>query len=221
MFKKVLLLAVVLCLVGQVALAAGEDTNVITPRQPFRYVMKTFFEGVRERFTLNHERRAALFLEHAEERVKELEALAEEDPEALKEKLLARHDALVAKAQEIVTNKENLPDTIVSRMVETQLKVMEMAQERFAEAEDQELAQKRLALLQAKQELVLATVEKNAEKMAEHLIGRAEQMLSNATDVRARIEAGEGIEVVKERQKGIIHQVRERRQKWLDRKPGK
>ena len=200
MFKKILVFTMLFCLVAQGAVAAsGEgDTQLVTPNQPIRYALKTMVEGVKERFTFNLEHKAGLFLEHAGERLKEFEALTEEDLETLKAKLLERHDALVAKAEEIIANKDNLPEYIKTQAVESQVKALELAQERAAKAEDQELAAKWLNMVKAKQEYMIAHIEKNADKMAENMLKRAEATLSNADEVRTKIGAAENIEALRE-----------------------
>ncbi|MDP3488392.1 MAG: DUF5667 domain-containing protein [Bacillota bacterium] len=200
MFKKILVFVVLFCLVAQGALAAsGEgDTKLVTPNQPVRYALKTLGEGVKERLTLNLERKAGLYLDHAGERLKEFEALTQEDFETLKEKLLERHDALVNKAEEIIANKDNLPAYIKAKAVESQVKALELAQERAAKAEDQELAAKWLNKVKAKQEHMIAHIEKNADKMAENMLKRAEATLSNAAEIRTKIGAAENIEALRE-----------------------
>jgi hypothetical protein len=200
MFKKILVLTVLFCLLAQGAVAAsGEgDVQLVTPNQPIRYALKTMLEGVRERFTFNREHKAGLFLEHAGERLKEFEALTEEDLETLKARLLERHDALVAKAEEIIANKDNLPEYLKAKAVESQVKALELAQERAAKAEDQELAAKWLNMVKAKQECMVAHIEKNADKMAENTLKRAEATLSNAAEVRTKIGAAENFEALRE-----------------------
>ena len=200
MFKKILVFTMLFCLVAQGALAAsGEgDTHLVTPKQPIRYALKTMVEGVKERFTFNPVHKAGLFLEHASERLKELEALTEEDLETIKARLFERHDILVAKAEEIIANKDNLPEYIKAKAIESQVKALELAQERAAGVEDQELAAKWLNMVKAKQEYMLAHIEKNADKMAENMLERAEATLSNADEVRTKIGAAENLEALRE-----------------------
>ena len=200
MLKKVLVFAVLFCLVAQGALAAsGEgDIQLVTPNQPLRYALKTLVEGVKERLTFNLEHKAGLFLEHAGERLKEFEALTEQDLETVKANLLERHDALVAKAEEIIANKDNLPEYIKAKAVESQVKALELAQQRAAEVEDQELAAKWLDMVKARQEYMLAHIEKNADQMAERILERAQATLSNAAEIRTRIENAESLEAIRE-----------------------
>lgn len=220
--KKVLMFVAIFCLVAQGAMAAGPmQKGVVTPNQPVRYTMKLFFEGVREKLAVNPEKKVGLMLRHAGERLKELEALAETDPEALKEKLLARHDAIVKRAEEIVANKASLPETIVTRLAESQVKALEIATEKAKGATDPEIAEKRLNALKARQELALATVEKNAEKIAGEMIKRAEAVLSNSAELRARIEKGEGLEVIKERHAERMQKAKERRENFKKKQGGK
>lgn len=220
--KKVLMLVLVFCLVAQGAMAAGPmKKGIVTPNQPVRYAMKMFAEGVRETLALNPEKKVGLMIRHAGERLKELEALAESDPEALKEKLLARHDAIVKRAEEIVANKANLPETIVTRLAESQIKALELATEKAKSAVNPAIAEKRLNLLKARQELAMAMVEQNAEKIAEDMIKRAEMVLENSTDIRARIEKGEGLQIIRERQAERMKQAMERRQNFKQKLGGK
>lgn len=130
--------------------------------------------------------------------LRELEELQQSDPEALKSKLLEAHTEMVARAQEIVDHKDTLAQEIIDRTVEHQAKALEQATKTASEATDQELAQKRLAVLKARQELMLASVTKNAQQMAGEILAHAEQVLANASSVRTRIENGEGLEVAKE-----------------------
>jgi len=131
-------------------------------------------------------------------RLRELEELQQSDPEALKSKLLEAHTEMVARAQEIVDRKDTLAQEIIDRAVEHQTKMLEQATKAASAATDQELAQKRLAVVKARQELMLASVTKNAQQMADEMLTHAEQVLANAASVRNRIENGEGLEVAKE-----------------------
>jgi hypothetical protein len=211
--KKVVLMSIIFCLVAQTALAAGP--TVVTPQQPWRYALKTFAEGLRVRVTVNPVRKVAMLLRFADERMKELEALSESDPEAFMEKVLARHDQMVERAQTIISNKDNLPEQIVADLVAAQLKALEVATEMAKDAKDPAIAEKRLSMLKARQELTLAMIEKNAEKIAENQIRLAETVLNNAAETRSRIEQGEGLEVIKERHAQIMRRAQERRDAWL------
>ena len=53
-------------------------------------------------------------------------------------------------------------------------------------------------MVKAKQEYVLAHIEKNADKMAENMLKRAEATLSNSAEVRTKIGAAENIEALRE-----------------------
>lgn len=219
MWRKALVFAVMFCLMlSPVAFAAGDETtgNVLTPKDGLLYQGKLMVERVRLGFSFGPAAKARMYTNFADERLKELEALQASDPEALKEKLLAEHDKMVAKAQSIIDNKANLPQDIINRVVESQAKAVERATQEAANAKDPAIAEKRLAYIKAKQELMLANVEKNAPQMAEKMIARAQSVLDNAANVRARIENGEGLQVVKERMQARLEQAKQRRQQWLD-----
>ncbi|MBS3949118.1 MAG: hypothetical protein KGZ53_00385 [Peptococcaceae bacterium] len=126
------------------------------------------------------------------------QALTEEGLATLKAKLLERHEALVAKAEEVLANKDNLLEYIKTKADESQAKALELAQQRAAEATDQELAAKWLNKAKAKQEYRTAHIEKNADKMAENMLKRAEAVLENAAEIRTKIEAAENLEELRE-----------------------
>ncbi len=199
MWKKTLTLAMACCLLfSQAAFATGPATewaNAASERSALRLPSAGTVGKC-----LPHLRRAK-----AEEsakpfgfRLRELEELQKSDPEALKSKLLEAHTKMVARAQEIVDHKDTLAQEIIDRTVETQTKALEQATKAAAAATDQQLAQKRLEFIKAKQELVLASVTKNAQEMADEMIAHAERVLANASTVRTRIENGEGLDVAKE-----------------------
>lgn len=222
MWKKAVVLAMMFCLaLSPVAFAAGSETtqSVLTPKDGLQYQVKLLFEKMRLGFSFGPAAKARMYTNMADERLKELEALQASDPEALKQKLLEQHDKMVAKAQTIIDTKANLPQDIINRVVESQAKAVERATQEAANAKDPNIAQKRLAYVKAKQELMLANVEKNAPQIAEKMIARAQAVLDNTASVRARIENGEGLQVVKERMQQRLEQVKQRRQQWLKNHP--
>ena len=222
MWKKAVVLAMIFCLaLIPVAFAAGSETtqSVLTPKDGLQYQVKLLFEKVRLGFSFGPAAKARMYTNMADERLKELEALQASDPEALKQKLLEQHDKMVAKAQTIIDTKANLPQDIINRVVESQAKAVERATQEAANAKDPDIAQKRLAYVKAKQELMLANVEKNAPQIAEKMIARAQTVLDNTASVRARIENGEGLQVVKERMQQRLEQVKQHRQQWLKNHP--
>lgn len=222
MWKKVVVFAMMFCMVlSPVAFAAGNGTtqSVLTPKDGVQYQAKLLFEKVRLAFAFGPAAKARMFTNLADERFKELEALQASDPEALKAKLLEQHDKMVAKAQSIIDSKANLPQDIINRVIESQAKAVERATQEAANAKDPDIAQKRLAYVKAKQELMLANVEKNAPQIAEKMIARAQTVLDNAASVRARIENGEGLQVVKERMQQRMEQAKQHRAEWLKNHP--
>lgn len=221
-WKKALVIALLLCLaLSQVAFAAEDEKSVITPQHGIRYQAKLLFERVRLGFTLNPVRKAMLLANQAGERLRELEALQETDPEAVKEKLLAAHDQAVARAEQILANRDNLPEDIITKLTENQAKALELATQAAAEAKDPEIAEKRLNLLKARQELTMAAVTKNAEQIAQRTLERAEQVIASADQVRERIQAGEGLEMLRARLQRWKEQAQQRREQFLRNRRGK
>ncbi len=218
--RKAFLIVVVLCLVAQIAVAAGPVPRRVTPAQPVRYALKVFVENMRERLVINPNREVAAMIRHANERILELEALSESDPEAFKEALLARHDRLVLRATEVIANRDSLPEKLVTDLAAAQLRALEIASAKAMNAKDPAIAEKRLGLLKARQELVLAMFEKNAERIAKNQILRAETILANAEGLRTRIEKGEGLDVIKEQRARIMKNAHERRMAWLKSQQG-
>ncbi|MBT9134328.1 MAG: hypothetical protein DDT38_01059 [Firmicutes bacterium] len=160
--KKVLLLVVVFALVAQVAVAAGPQAA--GPRPGVGNMMRMYFGELRQ--GLNAMPNAPHMrgrMRLARERLDDLEALAQSDPAALAARMLERHDAMVAKAREIVANKATLPSQIVVDLKAAQARILERAREQAQKATDPAVAQRRLEALQAKQARVLAQVERNAE----------------------------------------------------------
>lgn len=145
-------------------------------------------------------------------RLHELEELQASDPEALKAKLLERHDQLVAEAQKVVDNQANLAQQIIDRAVAEQTKAVERATEAAASAKDADLAAKRLAFVKARQELLVAEAKQHAPEIAARMLERAQQVLDNAAGIRSRIENGEGLQVVKEQLQQQRELAKQRRQ---------
>ena len=196
--KRVLLLVLVFVLAAQVAAAAGPQAQ--GPRPGVGNIMRHYFGEMRA--GLNAPPQAGQprqRMRQAKENLADLEALAQSDPAALAARMLERHDAMVARAQALIANKANLPAQIVTDLKAAQARVLAQATEQAKNAANQETATKRLAALQARQARILAAVEKNAAQMAEHMITRAEAILENAPAIRARIEAGEGLAIIRER----------------------
>jgi hypothetical protein len=148
----------------------------------------------------------------AKERFVKCKELAETDPEALKARMLERHDAMVARAQEVLANKANLPAKIVADLKAAQARILAEATERAKGATDQAAAAQRLAALQERQARILAATEKNAAQIAERMVKHAEAVLENAAEIRARIEAGEGLDIIRENMQRRIGQMRQSRQ---------
>jgi len=148
----------------------------------------------------------------AKERFAKCQELAETDPEAFKARMLERHDAMVARAQATLANKANLPAKIVADLKAAQARILAEATARAKTATDQAAAAKRLAALRERQASVLAATEKNIAQIAANKIKRAETFLANAAAIRTRIEAGEGLDIIRENAQRRIRQMRQRRQ---------
>ena len=196
--KRVLLLVLVFVLVAQVAVAAGPQAQ--GPRPGALNIMRHYFGEMRAGLNvLPQAGQPRQRIRQAKERLEDLEALAQADPAALAARLLERHDAMVARAQALIANKANLPAQIVADLKAAQARVLAHTTEQAKNAANQENAAKRLVALQARQARILAAVEKHAAQIARHLIARAEAILANAPDLHARIVAGEGLAVIRER----------------------
>jgi len=193
MIKKALALTVVLMLLAPLALASGPQGLRLAPGLQRRLV------GLPPN-VLQAER----FLKQAETKFAELEALAQNDPAALKEKLLARHDALVKQAEELLANQATLPAKIATDLAAAQARALALATERAKEATNPEQAARRLALLTKRQARIQAHIAKHSAQIAARQVARAEQVLANAADIRSRIEKGEGL--------ALIEEMREKRQ---------
>ena len=208
--KKVLLLVLVFVLVAQVAVAAGPQAQ--GPRQGVGNIMRHYFGEMRAGLNVPPQAgQPRQRVRQAKERLEDLVALAQADPAALAARMLERHDAMVARAQALIANKANLPAQIVADLKAAQAQVLTQATEQAKNAANQETAAKRLAALQARQARILAAVEKNAVQMAEHMITRAEAMLENAPAIRARIEAGEGLAVIREHRERLVQRIQAKR----------
>jgi len=193
MIKKALALTVVLMLLAPLALASGPQGLRLAPGLQRRLV------GLPQN-VLQAER----LLKQAETKFAELEALAQNDPAALKEKLLARHDAIVKQAEELLANQATLPAKIATDLAAAQARALALATERAKEATNPELAAKRLALLTERQARIQAHIAKHSTQIAARQVARAEQVLANAANIRSRIEKGEGLT--------LIEEMREKRQ---------
>jgi len=193
MIKKALTLTIVLMLLAPLALASGPQ-GIRLP------------QGLQRRLVglPPHAQQAENLLKQAETKFAELEALAQSDPAALKEKLLARHDALVKQAEELLANQATLPAKIATDLAAAHARVLARATERAQEARNPALAARRLALLAEKQARINAHIEKQSAQIAARQIARAEQVLANAAAIRSRIEKGEGL--------ALIEEMREKRQ---------
>lgn len=87
------------------AFAQVSDRDVgILPDSPF-YNFKLFFENLQEAFTFNQERRAELFLEHAELRRAEADIL-EIRMVPIPDRVIQIHDEKIVRAQEIIQRLE-------------------------------------------------------------------------------------------------------------------
>lgn len=222
--KKVLLLVLVLALVAQVAVAAtpqlqGERPGTGTrPGTPDTRGFGQMRAGLNARPHIGRppmgplRPRVGQAIDQARERFAKCQELAETDPAALKARMLERHDAMVARAQETLANKANLPAKIVADLKAAQARILAEATERAQSATDQAAAAKRLAALQERQARVLAATEKNAAQIAERMIKHAETVLANAAEIRARIEAGEGLDIIREHMQRRMEQMLQRRQ---------
>jgi len=213
--KRILLLVVVLALAAQVAAAATPQPQA--PRPGAGNGMGLGFGQIRAGLNAPPQagqlrKRVGQAADQAKERFAKCKELAETDPEALKARMLERHDAMVARAEETLANKANLPAKIVADLKAAQARILAEATERAKSATDQEAAAKRLAALQERQARVLAATEKNAAQIAERMIKHAETVLANAAEIRARIEAGEGLDIIRENAQRRIGQMRQRRQ---------
>lgn len=208
MMKKVLLLAVAFTLVAQVALAAGPQQG--GPNPGVGNIMRHYFGEMRQGLNVGPKMAAnQRRINQAKECQEDLEALAQADPAALAARMLERHDAMVARAQELIANQATLAARIVADLKAAQTRVMAHATEQAKNAKDPAVAARRLAALQTRQTRVLAAVEKNAVQMAERMIDRAEAILANAPTIRARIEAGEGLAIIRENQQRRRQQMRQ------------
>lgn len=218
MWKKAVTLAMVLGLsISSAAFAAEDQTadSALTARD--EGLFQTAGSTISTRPGLSPRPQAATrrLANPARERMRELEELQTSDPEALKAKLLEEHAQMIARAQEIIDQRADLAQEIVDRALENQAKALKAATEAATKAADQELAQKRLELVKARQELMVTKVKKNAEQIADQMISRAEELLANSDSVKSRIENGEGLAVVKEWQQKWTRQAKHDRQQSM------
>lgn len=210
MVKKALALTAILMLLAPLAVAAGPGGVKMPP-------------GMQRRNAVAPPNvvRAERVLKQADTKFAELTALAQNDPAALKEKLLARHDALVMQAEELLANQASLPAKIATDLAAAQARALALATERAKEAKNPELAEKRLAQLKERQERTASHIAKHAEQIAARQVAHATQVLANAAAIRERIEKGEGLAVIEElREKRQEQRALRKERKWSKVTPG-
>ena len=204
MVKKALALTAVLMLLAPLAVASGPQGLRLPVGQERRAA------GLRPNFA---KAQAEGVFKQEGTKPADLLALAESDPAALKEKMLARHDAMVKQAEELIANKAGLPEKIAADLLAAQARAQALATERAKEAKNPALAEKRLANLSERQAKMSGQVEEHAEQIAERMIARANQVLANAAAIRERIEKGEGL--------AVLEELREKRQEQRAPRRGK
>jgi|GEM_PF-2879068 len=188
MLKKVLVFTAILCLMAPAAMAMGPQV------------------------------RTKAALRQAETKLARLEQQLETDPAALKEKMLAHHDQMIKRAQEVLANRATLPAKIVSDLVAAQARALQFAMKQAEAAKNQEAATRRLANFREQQARTLARVTENAERLANEKIARAEKVIANAAATRERIVSGEGLENTRENLGQRIERLTERIEKMREKK---
>ncbi|MBT9136443.1 MAG: hypothetical protein DDT34_01524 [Firmicutes bacterium] len=188
MLKKIVALTAVLCLLAPVAMAMGPQV------------------------------RTKAALRQAETKLARLEEQLQADPAALQEKMLARYDQMVKRAEELLANKAALPAKIVSDLVAAQARALQFATRQAEAAKNQEAATRRLANFREQQARTLARVTENAPRLASEKIARAEKVIANAAAMRERILSGEGLENTRENLEQRIERLTERIEKMREKK---
>lgn len=144
--------------------------------------------------------------------LRQMEELNQSDPAACTQELLRRHEQMVKKATEVVRKKDTLPQEILTSLERRQAEALQRFEERLRREEtDEETIARKLERFRAKQAEKKAAVQQNVDEIAARMLQRARKILEEEDQVRARIEAGQGLELLKERLRQTRQQEKERR----------